>query len=88
MFYLLSSALHISLNFPFICVLSFLSFRAMFCSINPDDVSPNYSGLARVYCILITLYVSVYHHVIQHKLCIFIDSIRTNLMMVKRGRNM
>jgi hypothetical protein len=34
--YLFSSAQLISLNFPFICVRSFLSFRATFCFTNPD----------------------------------------------------
>jgi hypothetical protein len=36
--YLFSSALPILLNFPFICFLCFLSLRASFCFINPDDV--------------------------------------------------
>jgi hypothetical protein len=37
-FYLFLSTLQILLNFPFICFLSFffLSFRAIFCFINPD----------------------------------------------------
>jgi hypothetical protein len=39
-FFLFSSALIISLNFPFICVLSFLSFRATFCFANPEDLPP------------------------------------------------
>jgi hypothetical protein len=47
--YLFSSALIISLNFPCICVLSFLSFMATFASL--IRMSPNCSGLARVYCI-------------------------------------
>jgi hypothetical protein len=38
--YLLSSALLMLLNFPFVCVLSLLSFRATFCFTNPDDLPP------------------------------------------------
>jgi hypothetical protein len=38
-FYLFSSALPILLNSPFVCFLSFfLSFRAIFCPINLDDL--------------------------------------------------
>jgi hypothetical protein len=35
-FYLFSSGLYILLNFTFICLISFLSFRAICCFINPD----------------------------------------------------
>jgi hypothetical protein len=35
-FYLFLAALSILLNFPFICVLTFLYFRATFCFTNPD----------------------------------------------------
>jgi hypothetical protein len=42
LFYLFLSALPILLNFPFICFLSFfLSFRDIFCFINPDDFPTN-----------------------------------------------
>jgi hypothetical protein len=37
-FHLFSSALSVLLNFPFICFVSF--FMAVFCLINPDDLSP------------------------------------------------
>jgi hypothetical protein len=42
-FYLFSSALPILINFTFICFQSFffLSFRAIFCFINPSDFSPS-----------------------------------------------
>jgi hypothetical protein len=34
-FFLFSSALHILLNFPFICLVTFF-YRTLFCFINPD----------------------------------------------------
>jgi hypothetical protein len=59
-FLFILSALVISLKFLFICFLSFyLSFKVTFCITNPDycliqltssSPSPNYPGLARVYC--------------------------------------
>lgn len=45
-----SSALLISVNLPFICVLVFLSFMPTFCFTNLDELSPTYSRLVRVYC--------------------------------------
>jgi hypothetical protein len=63
---------YILLNFPFICVLSFfLSFSAIFCFINPGDLTPNSSGLPRflLYCfdevqiskhLLLTIYDPIY----------------------------
>jgi hypothetical protein len=38
--YLFPTALLISLNFTFVCVLNFLSFRATVRFINPDDLPP------------------------------------------------
>jgi hypothetical protein len=77
--YLFSSTLPILLNFPCIYFLSsLLSFKATFCSINPDYrlikmKSPSiYFGIARIYCIrcLDITYLpstTVTRHEVRHK---------------------
>jgi hypothetical protein len=62
-FYLFSSALLTSLNFPFICVLSCFFFRLLglpFASLIRMTSSPLCSGLATVYCIIIIIIISTY----------------------------
>jgi hypothetical protein len=68
-FYLFSSALLISLNFPFICVLNFLSFRATFCFTNPDDLCPQ---LLRIIegLLLYYMYIYIYLIMVRWKMCI------------------